>query len=97
MLAPVGDREVEAVRVRGLHRAIEPDPVQPADERRDGLAANCFVDAELFEHSQLHRDGRAAAPGGRRDQLRDLRRDDGALAADKARWIAALLGTDKVS
>src|SRR3954462_15805018 len=64
MLASVGHRDVETVRVRRLHRDIEPDPMHPAREARDDLPANRFHDAEQLEDPELRRDDSPAAPGG---------------------------------
>jgi hypothetical protein len=61
MRRPVDDREVEAIRVRGLNRYVEPDPMHPAREARQYLSANRLDKAELLKDAQLGRNGRPAA------------------------------------
>jgi hypothetical protein len=53
MPSPVRDRDVELIGVAGLHRDVEPDPMNPAREARDNLPANRFHDPQLLRTRSL--------------------------------------------
>ena len=78
MRRPVGDRQIEAIRVARLHRDVKADPMRLARKARNHLPANRFEDAEHFEDAQLLRDRRAGAPGRFGDRV--IGRETGAVA-----------------